>query len=55
MKVQIAPGQSFASSLLTAGKPRANNCSVYLVSLPGAGSSAVYRVAEQLGSFCFSA
>lgn len=48
-KVQIAPGQSFAL-----GKPCANNCSVYLVSLPGAaGSPAVYRVAEQLSSSSF--
>lgn len=48
--MQIAAGQSFAPSVLTSGKLCANNCSIYLVSLPGPGSSAVYRVAEQLSS-----
>lgn len=55
MRVQIAPGQSFASCALASGKPCANNCSVYLESLPGAGSSAVYRVGRQLSSSTFCA
>uniref|UniRef100_A0A8D2M868 Complement component C8 beta chain n=1 Tax=Zonotrichia albicollis TaxID=44394 RepID=A0A8D2M868_ZONAL len=51
-KVQIAPGQSFAG-LGKAVCVLTNLCSVYLVSLPAAASSAVYRVAQQLCSSFF--
>lgn len=39
---------------LASRKPCANNCNVYLVDLPGGGSSAVYSVEKRPGNLSFS-